>query len=101
MNSCGYKYLIERKNMIFICTEVYIVLYKFKIMENSLNNGFYSLSTGEMETINAGGWRQFGHACGGVLLIAGSPIVATIPGAGLIAAGEMLGGGIIMLGGCK
>ena len=48
-----------------------------------------------------GGWREFGYALGGTLLIAGAPIVAAAPGGGWIAAGGMLGTGITMLGSCK
>lgn len=55
----------------------------------------------EMELIEGGGWREFGYAMGGTLLIAGSPIVALAPGGGWIAAGTMLGGGIAMIGNCK
>lgn len=55
----------------------------------------------EMNLVNAGGWREFGYALGGTLLIAGAPIVAAAPGGGWIAAGGMLGTGITMLGSCK
>lgn len=34
----------------------------------------------EMNLVNAGGWREFGYALGGTLLIAGAPIVAAAPG---------------------
>ena len=45
-------------------------------MELVLNNGFCNLSMDEMNLVNAGGWREFGYALGGTLLIAGAPIVA-------------------------
>ena len=70
-------------------------------MELVLNNGFCNLSMDEMNLVNAGGWREFGYALGGTLLIAGAPIVAVAPGGGWIAAGGMLGTGITMLGSCK
>lgn len=44
-------------------------------MELVLNNGFCNLSMDEMNLVNAGGWREFGYALGGTLLIAGAPIV--------------------------
>lgn len=50
-------------------------------MELVLNNGFCNLSMDEMNLVNAGGWREFGYALGGTLLIAGAPIVAAAPGA--------------------
>ncbi|MCB6937488.1 hypothetical protein [Agathobacter rectalis] len=49
-------------------------------MELVLNNGFCNLSMDEMNLVNAGGWREFGYALGGTLLIAGAPIVAAAPG---------------------
>lgn len=39
-------------------------------MELVLNNGFCNLSMDEMNLVNAGGWREFGYALGGTLLIA-------------------------------
>ena len=63
-------------------------------MEIVLNSNFSEISYNEMELIEGGGWREFGYAMGGTLLIAGSPIVA-------LAAGTMLGGGIAMIGNCK
>lgn len=70
-------------------------------MEMVLNNGFCEMSQDEMMIIAAGGWREFGYAFGGALLIAGAPIVAAAPGGGWIAAAEMLGSGIAMIGNCK
>ena len=64
-------------------------------MEIVLNSNFSEISYNEMELIEGGGWREFGYAMGGTLLIAGSP------GGGWIAAGTMLGGGIAMIGNCK
>ena len=70
-------------------------------MEMVLNTGFSELSIDEMGVIEGGGWREFGYAFGGTLLIAGAPIVAVAPGGGWIAAGTMLGGGIAMIGNCR
>lgn len=70
-------------------------------MEIVLNSNFSEISYNEMELIEGGGWREFGYAMGGTLLIAGSPIVALAPGGGWVAAGTMLGGGIAMIGNCK
>lgn len=70
-------------------------------MEIALDNQFNNLSIEELNLINAGCWTQFAYALGGTLLIAGAPVVAALPGGGWIAAGEMLGSGIIMLGNLK
>ena len=47
-------------------------------MEIVLNSNFSEISYNEMELIEGGGWREFGYAMGGTLLIAGSPIVAPV-----------------------
>ncbi|MFM1515736.1 hypothetical protein [Helcococcus ovis] len=70
-------------------------------MEITLNNHFNDLSIRELDLINAGGWAEAGYAIGGTLLIAGAPIVATLPGAGWYGALGMLGEGITLLGKLK
>lgn len=39
-------------------------------MEIVLNSNFSEISYNEMELIEGGGWREFGYAMGGTLLIA-------------------------------
>lgn len=46
-------------------------------MEIVLNSNFSEISYNEMELIEGGGWREFGYAMGGTLLIAGITYCST------------------------
>lgn len=64
-------------------------------MENFV---FEEISFDELNQINAGGLLELGYALGGTFLIAGAPIVATLPGAGVIGGLAMIGQGVTLLG---